>query len=550
MLRLNSVEFEARNDPAVLVKSLQEAQRKATEERVPWFLANMPKSYERLVHPDTKLEHLSAVVGIQDLSAVSEVFLRSGDGTISVIAPRSYPGQLTEQLKKLPQSEPLSALNLFNSVDGLVSINMFNFSSTEQRTSVDPNLIKVPNELQLYVNDLQAGTYLHDDLHAKPSSCFEDNELKKYLAKCDPGFIERSSPRRFCKQMAMYYDLLARGTDEVAIDIESNWGGNKQMMITLALTNVIAREVLMRVCPYLESRSLEIERSHLDIVDSSDTVAMLRMLVKPAEDLSNEQWISFEADTREELLNQLPQVSKWLDERVLALSEQQNMLPSDAEITIGLLDLVHGIKASQDPYGFSRTNVASVLNRPQLYKAVELFKRRFDPRQEYPERNEAILLEKLQEIRKEVDAHVEIDIQKKVLNFILDLLPAVKRTNAFVSDRFGLAMRLDGPITMNSEDVQRTETPFGVYFVSGRRFTGFHVRFRDIARGGLRVVTPLTEDMFTIESARQLNECYDLAFAQQLKNKDIPEGGSKAVCLVNMVRFALNFQFHFISPIL
>ena len=28
------------------------------------------------------------------------------------------------------------------------------------------------------------------------------------------------------------------------------------------------------------------------------------------------------------------------------------------------------------------------------------------------------------------------------------------------------------------------------------------------------------------------DEAYSLAFAQQLKNKDIPEGGSKAVCLV------------------
>lgn len=29
------------------------------------------------------------------------------------------------------------------------------------------------------------------------------------------------------------------------------------------------------------------------------------------------------------------------------------------------------------------------------------------------------------------------------------------------------------------------------------------------------------------ESARQFDEAYGLAFAQQLKNKDIPEGGSK-----------------------
>ena len=33
----------------------------------------------------------------------------------------------------------------------------------------------------------------------------------------------------------------------------------------------------------------------------------------------------------------------------------------------------------------------------------------------------------------------------------------------------------------------------------------------------------------------QFDECYGLAYAQQLKNKDIPEGGSKAVVLVDVV---------------
>lgn len=77
-----------------------------------------------------------------------------------------------------------------------------------------------------------------------------------------------------------------------------------------------------------------------------------------------------------------------------------------------------------------------------------------------------------------------------------------------------------------------TELPYGVFFIHGRRFNGFHVRFRDISRGGLRVVSPLSLTQHSFESSRQFNEAYSLAFAQQLKNKDIPEGGSKAVVLV------------------
>jgi glutamate dehydrogenase len=42
---------------------------------------------------------------------------------------------------------------------------------------------------------------------------------------------------------------------------------------------------------------------------------------------------------------------------------------------------------------------------------------------------------------------------------------------------------------------------------------------QDIARGGLRIVTPGTAELVAIEGARQFDEAYALAFAQQLKNK-------------------------------
>ena len=43
-------------------------------------------------------------------------------------------------------------------------------------------------------------------------------------------------------------------------------------------------------------------------------------------------------------------------------------------------------------------------------------------------------------------------------------------------------------------------------------------------RGGLRLVTPGTGEQYAMESGRHYDECYGLAFAQSLKNKDIAEG--------------------------
>jgi len=117
---------------------------------------------------------------------------------------------------------------------------------------------------------------------------------------------------------------------------------------------------------------------------------------------------------------------------------------------------------------------------------------------------------------------------------------ATVRTNVHVDSRWALAMRLDPTFFAPAlpPSPQLSNMPFGVFFLAGRHFEGYHVRFTDIARGGLRVVAPATAEAHVVESRRHFNECFSLAWAQQLKNKDIPEGGSKAVCLVRPVAHA------------
>ena len=73
--------------------------------------------------------------------------------------------------------------------------------------------------------------------------------------------------------------------------------------------------------------------------------------------------------------------------------------------------------------------------------------------------------------------------------------------------------------------------PFGVFFVVGRDFHGFHVRFTDIARGGIRLLRSATYDEYHHNADSLFEECYNLAFTQNKKNKDIPEGGSKGIIL-------------------
>lgn len=54
------------------------------------------------------------------------------------------------------------------------------------------------------------------------------------------------------------------------------------------------------------------------------------------------------------------------------------------------------------------------------------------------------------------------------------------------------------------------EIPHTVYLVVGRSFYGFHIRFRDVARGGIRVIKSRDESMYRRNAGTLFEECYAL----------------------------------------
>ena len=140
---------------------------------------------------------------------------------------------------------------------------------------------------------------------------------------------------------------------------------------------------------------------------------------------------------------------------------------------------------------------------------------------------------------------IQNDDAKAILVKLLSAVKLTLRTNFYNEDRYALSVRVH-PSIMATGTIGLPDgkpLPFGVLFAHGRHFNGFHCRFRDIARGGLRIVTPPNSDQYALESTRQFDEAYGLSFAQQLKNKDIPEGGAKAVVLVNSPIIPANLRF-------
>ncbi|KAJ3158757.1 NAD-dependent glutamate dehydrogenase [Irineochytrium annulatum] len=135
--------------------------------------------------------------------------------------------------------------------------------------------------------------------------------------------------------------------------------------------------------------------------------------------------------------------------------------------------------------------------------------------------------ELLDKIKKTVSNNHEQMIFESYLTFNKHVL----KTNFYQPTKVAISFRMDPGFLPNIEYPQPL---YGMFLVIGSEFRGFHLRFRDIARGGIRIVRSRNKEAYSINLRSLFDENYGLANTQQRKNKDIPEGGSKGTILLDI----------------
>ncbi|KAJ8081071.1 NAD-dependent glutamate dehydrogenase [Marasmius tenuissimus] len=127
-------------------------------------------------------------------------------------------------------------------------------------------------------------------------------------------------------------------------------------------------------------------------------------------------------------------------------------------------------------------------------------------------------------IRKTVPNKHDLQVLESFLVFNRHVL----KTNFYQPTKVALSFRLAPDFL---PEVEYPIKPFGMFIVIGNEFRGFHIRFRDVARGGIRLVMSRNRETYSINQRMLFDENYNLASTQNLKNKDIPEGGAKGTIL-------------------
>ena len=492
-------------DATPLREALLDGFRATLDDVLPWFKSQMPSAYFADTDEREQLVHLRAVVSARASGQRPRVTLRSADGNRwTFIGDEDRPGMLGGILAQLPPDAPLRLVKVHNASDGKLSIDTVVIGEAPRFDGADPDLAARLTAILDHARSVGADV----------------NAVERFIRGSAAEYVKVITPLRAVRSAALFAEV--SGTDDTVVRLEPELDPTLSRVV-IASANSTARRMSERCAALLGEHAINIHRASVDVINDGKNgwVSVITFIVRApdggAVDPDGSLWAAVSAD--------LPRM-KWLTDAALALHRQNPTVSiTRCEIIVALASLTHQALVRENMYAFARARVLDVATR-HLALSVEiaaLLGERFDPTRPLAD---AEFDARAKALHERIDHSVDGDDARRALATMLSAVEKTYRTNLFLPRRYGLALRLDPTIIVRRE---LPETPYGLFFVHGLGFDGFHVRFRDIARGGVRVVRPSGPEQLAAETDRVYDEAYGLAFAQQLKNKDIPEGGSKAV---------------------
>jgi glutamate dehydrogenase len=498
-------------DPQALATELGQSFQSTAETIVPWFVSQMSKMYFEDTAPATVRSHLRAIIAARASGQPLHLTIRSEDDREwTMIRQGNRPGVLAEVVHSLPMTQLLRAAKIHSSRDGVLVLDTFEFGERLPFDQTNPAQAEKLRATLEFARSNNVG--------------WTEAGIRDYFGRCAGDYLTTLTPLRLNK----HRQLIERvsGTDGAYMETEAE-ADPTVTRITIAIGNARTRTMLERCAMVLSRAGISIQRAYLDQVNDPPhgSVTLLGFVIQTAVG----QAIDTEGAAWKQTEHELRRI-KWVDYDSLELASRHAALTVDkAELILALGTLAHQRLVHKNRLLFSIERITATAERcmETAMRIAELFCDRFNPERPL---NDDDFAKRAAALRTEIALRDDPDGTVPILSALLEGVESVYRTNYFLNQRYALSMRID-PAYLR--DDRRPELPFGTFFVFGRGYFGFHNRFKEIARGGLRVVRPVNLAQHSRERDKLFDEVYGLSWAQHLKNKDIPEGGAKAAILLH-----------------
>ena len=474
------------------------------DDTVKWFAEQMTPFYYATTTRAERVRHMELFHLMRRTKQTRMTMVDDGAAQKVYFVGRPTPDSLLSALKVLGDRD-YHRLELHSTNDRSLAIYAFVYGEDEEPQDFDR---------KTFLQNLQAATCVGDN-------CLAPSVVEKYCMQVDQTYLARSNVDRVARHIRAWVAL--EDSEQVRVEIDKVTIDDQPQTRVLVASQMNRVRFVQRVAEYLEKHHMSLERGYLDVVpafhgDGEMVISSLYLTNEELRPLKNHE----QRGLRLALLGMRRQFNG-------VLHELERMLPW-RQHHCALLFAAIDCAAQLLPYEHSYLDVRDVgyecLQEQQEICAeiCTLFDQRFGPHHI----SERGWERKAHALEKNIKA-ITVGGQSVVLQQMWRFVAAVQATNLYRTDRLGQSFKLD-PNILPAEHF--TEKPYGLFYFHGRSGMGFQVRFRASARGGLRLVLPRSEAAFSRSRDYVLREVYDLAWAQQLKNKDIPEGGSKCIALI------------------
>jgi glutamate dehydrogenase len=455
-----------------------------------------------------------------------------------IVARRNRPGSLYDTLEGLREREISYAqfIQSYGNLPGLqegLELQRFEFDRKSHAEIAEAGAVKIPPRIRQEVAMALQEFYPQFDLR-------QLGQALRLLWLNSENYVRLSPAKRVAQALWMYRQSTQHGGIYFDVERVEDATAGREFRIMFAAANPPQIDFLVQTMEVFNRLGLGVRRAYcLTISNGVHPHFLGTFYVRSRDAALVDKGSELYGRLQQELYN--TQILSTASPAYREFVTKGVMTGEEASLIDVFISFCHTNLAHSQPDRFGYEEVVRAFTRhPDLtLQLVRLFRLRFDPaltERALPCAEAFTAAEAAIAAYNTGRRHLD-ELRRTVYRTALLLIRHTLKSNFFVAEKQALAFRLD-PVYLDALGAAFTadlpaERPFRVTFFFGRFGAGYHIGFSDIARGGWRTILTKGRDDYFTTAGTLFRENYVLAHTQHLKNKDIYEGGSKMVVLLD-----------------
>lgn len=367
----------------------------------------------------------------------------------------------------------------------------------------------------------------------------KEEDIDSVLHGITPNFLNSMAGERLSLALDLFFKAKDKQKCQYDVQKIDDWQekDSPSVKIVMAWRNVPKAGFLYTLAKMISTHHLAIRKVVGTYIDLSSTETILILSLGLHGKTGKAAWE--EADLAD-FLRELVLIKYFPSEDKVGstFTDTELLTGNESHLIRNFISFTHQTLVYADPNFYSFENVIDGFCRhPELTVLLaKCFEAKFNPERKDLTKFESLKKEFLSLVDQLDTGQAIYDLRRKnILKQGINFLDHLLKTNFYRENKSSFSFRMD-PKYLDHIPYDRKEKfpdlPYGIFFIRGMHFIGFNIRFKDLARGGVRTVIPDRMEQYFQERNSIFSEAYNLAHTQQKKNKDIPEGGAKTAILL------------------